>query len=53
MDSTEIYTLYAAAALVGLLSREGEGVEDSAHKADYAARLMIALQAKWAAECGL
>ena len=52
MDSTEIYTLYAAAALVGLV-REGKSPDIIAEFADRVAREMIALQAKWARENGL
>jgi len=52
MGSTEIYSLYAAAALVGLL-KDGWDAEKAADKADYVARLMVARQQKWAAECGL
>lgn len=52
MDSTDIYTVYAAFALVGLLQTKTDA-EAAADKADYVARLMIARQAKWAEEVGL
>ena len=52
MDSTEIYTLYAVAAIVGLV-KDGWDAEKVADMADYIARLMIARQAKWGTENGL
>jgi hypothetical protein len=52
MDSTEIYALYAAAAIIGLMNNK-TNVNHVAEFADVVARDMIALQAAWAKENGL